>query len=223
MGGNYELGKSEILRVYDEHPLRADTILSRLNKINLSLQGITQDDLATDNETGLTDQNHIGGVELLRELASCLGLTPGKAVLDVGSGLGGAGRVLAALYGCQVDGIELSPSRHAGSEELTNLVGLGHRVRSILGDFFEVELPEGCYDVVLGLDTFAHFANKEQLSGRCRRLLKPHGLVAVSDFLSDRSARKSGGRATAWELEKHWLAYLSSWEDWRKAPDDCGI
>jgi MPBQ/MSBQ methyltransferase len=54
------------------------------------------------------DQFHVRGLGATRELAESLGIDAGANVLDVGCGLGGPARFLAATYGCHVTGIDLS-------------------------------------------------------------------------------------------------------------------
>jgi cyclopropane fatty-acyl-phospholipid synthase-like methyltransferase len=54
------------------------------------------------------DQFHVRGLGSTRELAEALKVEEGAKVLDIGSGLGGSARFLAATYGCHVTGIDLS-------------------------------------------------------------------------------------------------------------------
>src|SRR5260370_38077988 len=54
------------------------------------------------------DQFHVGGPEATEELARLLAPSPGTHVLDIGSGLGGPARYLAAEFGCCVSGIDLT-------------------------------------------------------------------------------------------------------------------
>ena len=56
----------------------------------------------------LLDQFHVRGLAATKELAEGLSLAGGENVLDVGSGLGGPARYLAAVHGCHVTGIELT-------------------------------------------------------------------------------------------------------------------
>src|SRR5260370_33333587 len=55
------------------------------------------------------DQFHVRGLGATRELAEALGIDAGASLLDVGCGLGGPARFLAATYGGHVTGIDLSP------------------------------------------------------------------------------------------------------------------
>jgi 2-polyprenyl-3-methyl-5-hydroxy-6-metoxy-1,4-benzoquinol methylase len=54
------------------------------------------------------DQFHVRGLAATKELAEGLSLEPGSTVIDVGCGLGGPARYLAATHGCRVTGIDLS-------------------------------------------------------------------------------------------------------------------
>ena len=54
------------------------------------------------------DQFHTRGLAATAELAEMAGIGPAMSVLDVGSGLGGPARVLAAARGCRVVGVDLS-------------------------------------------------------------------------------------------------------------------
>jgi 2-polyprenyl-3-methyl-5-hydroxy-6-metoxy-1,4-benzoquinol methylase len=53
------------------------------------------------------DKFHVRGLGATRELAESLGIDAGANVLDVGCGLGGTARFLAATYGCHITGIDL--------------------------------------------------------------------------------------------------------------------
>lgn len=54
------------------------------------------------------DQFHNRGVIASRELAAKVSIAASDRVLDVGSGIGGSARFLAATYGVHVTGIDLT-------------------------------------------------------------------------------------------------------------------
>src|SRR5215469_5901792 len=56
------------------------------------------------------DQFHTRGIAATADLAKLAGLTGDMSVLDIGSGVGGPARFLAATYGCHVMGVDLSES-----------------------------------------------------------------------------------------------------------------
>ena len=74
------------------------------------------------------DQFHMGGLAATIAFAGRVGITPGTAVLDAGSGLGGPARYLAETFGCRVEGVDLSPDYVAIARLLTDRAGLADRV-----------------------------------------------------------------------------------------------
>src|ERR1700688_1448998 len=63
-----------------------DSILQALTRAGKDLASLTHEDLAA------LDEFHAGGREATQELAAQMELRPGLHLLDVGSGIGGAGR-----------------------------------------------------------------------------------------------------------------------------------
>ena len=74
------------------------------------------------------DQFHVRGLGATRELAEALGIDAGAHVFDVGCGLGGPARFLAATYGCYVTGIDLSQPFIEAARTLTERCGLAGSV-----------------------------------------------------------------------------------------------
>ena len=74
------------------------------------------------------------------ELAKGAVIGKGTRIADFCAGLGGPARYLAHRYGAQVIGIELTPARVAGAQQLTSLVGLQEAVRIIEGNVMAVPL-----------------------------------------------------------------------------------
>ena len=70
-----------------------------LKQAGLDAGGLTWSDLTP------LDQFHVRGLAATKELAEGLSLEPGSTVIDVGCGLGGPARYLAATHGCRVTGI----------------------------------------------------------------------------------------------------------------------
>src|SRR5262245_26844406 len=79
-----------------------NSILSALRDMGRDLRTLVPSDLAP------VDEFHIGGREATIELANRAALKPGDRVLDVGCGLGGSVRYLAAERHCRATGIDLT-------------------------------------------------------------------------------------------------------------------
>src|ERR1700680_1379794 len=127
--------KREVLRIYSRHPIQEKTLLRRVRATRGTLVGLIETDLAVDDVTELTDQNHVGGVTFVKELACRVGIDSETKVLDLGCGLGGSARVLATVFGCHVHGIDFSPKRYREALRLTKLVGLSELVTFECSDF----------------------------------------------------------------------------------------
>ncbi len=129
------------------------------------------------------DQVHTGGVEATRELAQMAGFGPGQRVLDVGSGLGGSARWLAAELGCRVTGVDLTESYHEAACRLTAEVGLSQQVKFHLGDGTALPFAEGAFDGLLLQHCTMNVPDKGRLFGECARVLQSRGTLGLHEWV----------------------------------------
>src|ERR1700726_3647847 len=87
-----------------------------------------EDQQLTPQQLGTLDQFHTRGLAATAELAGLAGITADMSVLDVGSGVGGPARYLAATCGCRVSGVDLSESFVEAARYLTERTGLNGKV-----------------------------------------------------------------------------------------------
>jgi ubiquinone/menaquinone biosynthesis C-methylase UbiE len=117
------------------------------------------------------------------ELAKLAGITADMSVLDVGSGVGGPARFLAATYGCQVTGVDLSePFVHA-ARYLTERTGQSERVSFETASALELPFDDGHFDVVLLQHVAMNIADRTRLYREIRRVLKSGGRFATFDVV----------------------------------------
>ncbi len=109
------------------------------------------------------DQFHGGGKGTTKGLAELVDISRNATVLDVGGGLGGPARTLAALFGCKVTVIDLSESYVETAEILTGRVGLGDQVERHVGNASELPYDEGAFEVVWTQKAGMNIGDKEQL------------------------------------------------------------
>src|SRR6516164_1652625 len=95
------------------------------------------------------DQFHTRGLAATVELAKLAGITADMAVLDVGSGVGGPARFLAATYGCRVTGVDLSQQFVAAARYLTERTGQSELVSFETASALDLPFEDGHFDVVL--------------------------------------------------------------------------
>ena len=108
-------------------------------------------------------------------------MRPGLRVLDVGGGLGGPARTLAAEFGCQVTVVDPTESYVRTGEALTARLRLTDRVSHRVGDALAVDTAGGMFDVVWTQNSGMNIADKERLYAGFARVLRPGGLLAFQE------------------------------------------
>ena len=129
------------------------------------------------------DQLHVRGAEATRELAEKLGVSADDRVLDVGCGVGGPSRLLAAGYGCRVTGIDITEAYCRLAREMARWVGLEARLDYRAADALALPFAVESFDVVWTQHAAMNIADKPRLYGEMRRVLKPGGRLGLYDML----------------------------------------
>ena len=129
------------------------------------------------------DQFHTRGLAATTELAKLAGITADMSVLDVGSGVGGPARFLAAAYGCQVTGVDLSEPFVEAARYLTERTGQSERVSFETGSALELPFDDGHFDAVLLQHVAMNIPDRAQLYREIRRVLKLSGRFAIFDVV----------------------------------------
>jgi ubiquinone/menaquinone biosynthesis C-methylase UbiE len=153
-------------------------ILSALDEAGLDIDHLKIEDLAP------IDEFHIGGRKATLELARQLGLDETMQVLDVGSGLGGASRCLAAEFGCHVTGIDLSREYCSVATKLAQRLGLSSRVIYRHGNALDMPFEDGSFDLLWTQHAAMNISAKTKLYAEMWRVLKPGGILAIYDILA---------------------------------------
>ncbi len=157
-----------------------DSILGALRETGKNLARLAPADLAP------VDAFHIRGREATVELARRASLHPGLRVLDVGCGLGGSARYLAAEHQCQVTGIDLTQEYVDAANALADMVGLKDRVAFRQASALDMPFDEGSFDVVWTEHVQMNIADKRALYHEIGRVTRPKGLLLFHDiFLGD--------------------------------------
>lgn len=163
---------------YERHPISCEIILARLGASRGHLDGLTPEDLFPH------DQDHYGGLGANDALAERAHISKNTRVADFCAGLGGPARYLAHRYGADVTGIELTPARVKGAQELTRHVGLQNKVRVIEGNVMQVPLSDASIDVVVSQEALLHVPDKRRALAEAFRILKPGGRIAFTDWVA---------------------------------------
>ncbi|MGH6975710.1 MAG: class I SAM-dependent methyltransferase [Stellaceae bacterium] len=160
---------------------RATGLTERLKTVLTALgppeRRLTPPQLAT------LDQFHTRGLAATAELANLAGITADMSVLDVGSGIGGPARFLAAIYGCRVAGIDLSEWFVDAAHYLTERTGQGGQVSFQTASALDLPFGDGRFDVVMLQHVAMNIASRAQLYREIRRVLQSRGRFATFDVI----------------------------------------
>ena len=130
------------------------------------------------------DHFHTGGRAATEELLAQLDVGPATSVLDVGAGLGGPARLLAKHRGCRVTCLDVTPAFCAAARLLTDMTGLSDRVDVHEGDATAMPFADRSFDLVWMQNAAMNIADKAQLFGEVRRVLRPGGRLALQEIVA---------------------------------------
>ena len=130
---------------------------------------------------GPLDHFHTGVLQSSRELMELAQIRADERVLDIGAGLGGCARLLAAETGCRVECLELSADYCTGARLLNRLTGLDDRIGVHLGSALELPFENESFDVVWMQNVGMNIADKPGLYDAIARALKPGGLYVFQE------------------------------------------
>lgn len=208
---------------------RVENVYRKLTAMGKSVGALELQDLLS---LGHLDQYHYLGEKTSYELVELLQLSREDQVLDIGSGVGGTSRVLAAASGCQVTGVELQDGLNELAEELTFRVGLAEQVDFVTKDFIDWQPPYS-FDVFISLLVFLHLPDRAAALAKAYDCLKPGGRFAIEDLiclqpegqqderlskvvsahLTDRAHYQADLQAAGF-VEVEWKDQTAAWKDW---------
>lgn len=191
-----------------------DSIIAALRETGKDLARLEPADLAP------VDEFHVRGREATVELARRAALKPGSHVLDVGCGLGGSARYLAAEHQCQVTGIDLTQEYVDVANALAGMVGLSHKVAFRQASALAMPFDDGTFDVVWTEHVQMNIADKHAFYGEIGRVTRPQGILLFHDIFEG-----TGGPLhypVPWAEESS-ISFLAAPDEVRTTLEDLGF
>jgi len=150
--------------------------------------GLNPERCLSPEELGALDHFHTGGLRASLELLELAQIRADDRVLDIGAGLAGSARMIAAAHGCRVDCIELSSDFCIGAVLLNRLTGLDDRIAVYKGSALDLPFADDAFDVVWMQNVGMNIADKHKLYGEIFRVLKPGGRYAFQELAAGETA-----------------------------------
>ena len=166
------------------------------------------------------DEMHVRGRQATAELAEAAGFTTGMHILDVGCGLGGPTRFVAATHGCRVTGIDLTADFVQSAEALAAKVGLSHLVSYRQASALDLPFEDASFDGAWSQHVQMNIADKPGLYREVARVLKPGARFAAYDILAGPAGPPHYPCPWAPEPE---ISFLTEPEPWRTLLEDSGF
>jgi len=161
---------------------RASGLTERLKTALLALG--PEDQRLTPPQLAALDHFHTRGLAATAELAKLVGISADMSVLDVGAGIGGPARFLAATCGCRVTGVDLSEAFVDAARYLTGRTGQESHVSFELGSALALPFAGGNFDVALLQHVAMNIPDRARLYREIRRALRPGGRFATFDVVA---------------------------------------
>ena len=150
--------------------------MEALRERGLDVDSLTREDLASFDEF---HGGGAGGTEYLAKIAKLSEFPPTSLALDVGSGIGGPARTLAANFGFVVTGMEPNNEYLTSAKELTKRLGMETAISFVPGDATALPFEDDSFDLVWSQNVLMNVSDKATAFKEMHRVLRPGGTAAV--------------------------------------------
>lgn len=169
-------------------------------------------DTVTIDDLSPVDEFHIGGRRATEELVEQLQPSAADHLVDIGSGLGGAARLVADRYKCRVTGFDLTRDYVEAGNALCEWVGLKDRVSLHHASALSIPEPDGAFSGGYMLHVGMNIEDKSKLFSEAARVMGSGARFGVYDVM--RTADGELGYPLPWatDPETNALAWLEQYK-----------
>ena len=143
----------------------------------VDLANLTLEDLAP------VDEFHVGGRKATQHALSRMSLSATDHVLDVGCGLGGAARYIAAQFGCRVTGIDFTPEYIDVAQHLTARLGLSASLQFETASALAMPFEDGSFDAAVTFHVAMNIPDRAGFYAEIARVLRPGATFCIYDVM----------------------------------------
>ncbi len=155
-----------------------------IERLQLVLDALApHDQRLSPEQTSPFDQFHTRGLAATLDLVEMSGITAGQKVLDIGAGLGGTARLVAARCRCRVVGIDLSERFVEAARYLNGRTAKTQGVTFQVGDALGMPFRNGTFDAALLQHVAMNIEDRGGLYDEVARVLMPVGRLAIHDVV----------------------------------------
>jgi cyclopropane fatty-acyl-phospholipid synthase-like methyltransferase len=176
------------MRLYD----RVERVLKELEAA-----GFPPDQPLTVQDLSPFDHMHYCGTAAVDQAIAECRIEPGRKVVEIGSGVGGPARWVAARTGADVTALELQSDLNALAMTLTARTGLASKVRHLCANILDGPPPGAPFDHALSFLCFLHIPDRRRLFSVIRSSLAPDGSLYIEDFVGLRPLSSAEAAALA--------------------------
>ncbi|CAL9164897.1 unnamed protein product [Musa hybrid cultivar] len=116
--------------------------------------------------------------------ADLIAARPGRRILDVGCGVGGPMRAIAAHSGAHVVGITINEYQVARARAHNRKAGLHERCEVVCGNFLEMPFDDASFDGACSIEATCHAPRLEDVYREVFRVLKPGALYVSYEWVT---------------------------------------
>jgi cyclopropane fatty-acyl-phospholipid synthase-like methyltransferase len=182
------VGSMKSMRLYD----RVERVLKELEAAGFAAdQPLTVHDLAP-----FDHMHYCGTAAVDRSIADCR-IGAGQRVLEIGSGVGGPARWIAAMTGAEVTALELQPDLNALAMALSQRAGLAGKVHHLCANILDGPPPGAPFDHAVSFLCFLHIPDRRRLFSVIASSLAFGGSLYIEDFVGLRPLSSAEAAALA--------------------------
>jgi cyclopropane fatty-acyl-phospholipid synthase-like methyltransferase len=148
----------------------------------LAALGLKNDDKLCVDDLAAFDQYHYHGTVAVDAAIKSLGIGTDDRVLEIGSGIGGPARHIAAMTGANVVALELQPDLNDLAKELTHRCGLSGRVEHACADVLDYSPDDNEFSAIVSWLALFHIDQRDRLLSRCMAWLQTSGRLFIEDL-----------------------------------------